>query len=419
MCKVGFHRLKGVLASGALFICIVSSVAVQGQEFTSIQLVGRFGGITCEPDDPANEMSPAGAHLWSKLKLINEPGDPDTIFFKFTADGSYMPKHWGWSFIHGWGIAEYDWSPPSIAAILPECGYYEFFFNDTTYEYWLDRPDARIEGELLSNVPGGVPTDAAITLMSSIDGCVGTCSSFSGTSFTFDYLPEGEFSVTASAPGYRDTKVTGLFTSSGMTEYVTLELVPVTAVQVLSASCERTAGGVLLTWIAYCCGEQVGFDVYRSDAPVFESAVRRTPEPVYGVTSFSWFDECDQPQVDRYYWLLEIDSADPALIGPILAAGLPGLPSSVGQNYPNPFNPATTIPYVIGSASGPSAVSVAFFDTAGRLISRRDLGVQPAGEHTFVWNPALSTGSAIPSGVYYCRVQIGRETFTRKLILLR
>ena len=75
---------------------------------------------------PPTTWIPVGDNVWRKLKLINEPGDPDTISFKFTADGSYLPAHWGWSFIDGWGIADYDWSPPSIVAIMPDSGYWYF-----------------------------------------------------------------------------------------------------------------------------------------------------------------------------------------------------------------------------------------------------------------------------------------------------
>ncbi|MDD3641894.1 MAG: FlgD immunoglobulin-like domain containing protein [Candidatus Krumholzibacteria bacterium] len=413
---MGARRLTGALC-GALLIFTTPSSPARSGDFSSIQLVGAFGGITCEPDDPANEMAPAGPHLWRKLKFIDEPGAPDTILFKFTAEHSYMPGHWGWSFVHGWGIADYGWSPPSIAAVLFDCGYYEFFFDDSTFEYRIDRPGARIEGELLSDLPS-VPDGASLMLVSAIDGPVAICPSFSGNLFSFDHLPEEEFAVTASAPGYRDTTVTGIIPHPGEPYWISLRLNPVTAVQVTSFSCERTGGGVLLAWTAYCC-DRTGFDVYRSDAPVLESAVRRTAEPVFGTSSFSFFDECGSPQVDRWYWIVEIDSADPTVIGPIFAAGLPGVPSSAGQNYPNPFNPATTIPYTVGSASGSSAVVLEFYDVAGRLLSRHDLGVRSAGDHSFVWNPALAPGSIVPSGVYCCRVRIGKETFTRKMILLR
>jgi hypothetical protein len=408
--------MRGVLLAGAFFIF---AAGAQAQDFNSIQLVGNFSGITCEPDDPANNMDPMGENIWRKLKLINEPGDPDTIYFKFTADGSYMPEHWGWSFQHGWGIADYSWNPPSIVALIDDSGYWYFYFNHVTDEYWLDRPDAAIEGTLESDQPGGVPEGACVTLTSAVDGVVSICSEFIGKEFNFPYLPEGEFSVTARAPGYRDTTVTGIMTSPGSSEQISVTLVPETAVLVTAAQCERTPGGVLLSWLAQCCGDRVGFDVFRSDTPDLSSAVRITEEPVFGVSSFSWFDECGEPQVDRYYWILELGSEDPTVVGPLFAPGMPGVPSSIGQNYPNPFNPATTIPFTVGSAGAGSRVTISFFDVSGRMIEHQDLGSRSAGDHTFVWNPALSSGRVIPSGVYYCRLLIGKEVFTRKMILLR
>ena len=113
--------------SVCVFLFPFTSVEATG--FGSIQLVGSFGGITCEPDDPANNMDPAGEHLWQKLKYIDEPGDPDSIYFKFTADNSYLPMHWGYDLVadygySGWGFADYTWSPPNIIAILEESGYY-------------------------------------------------------------------------------------------------------------------------------------------------------------------------------------------------------------------------------------------------------------------------------------------------------
>jgi len=404
-----------VLLAGSLFLSIDGAGA---QDFGSIQLVGNFAGITCEPDDAANNMEPVGGNVWRKLKLINEPGDPDTIYFKFTADGSYMPMHWGWSFAHGWGIADYDWSPPSIAAVMPDSGYWYFFFDDSTYEYWLGRPDAVIEGTLESDQPG-VPSGTVVNLTSSIDGHVLSRTQFNGKTFDFPNLPEGEFTVQASAPGYRSAEVTGIMTSSGVPSEITIELVPITAVQVTTAQCDRVAGGVVITWLAYCCGEMTGFDIYRADIPDFSCAMRRNTEPIYGISSFSWFDQCDDAQIDRYYWLVELGSADPAVVGPLMAPGLPGLPSSLGQNYPNPFNPATTIPFTVGSAEAGSRVTMVFYDVSGRTVSSHDLGISSAGDHTFVWNPALSSGRSIPSGVYYCRIQIGKELFTRKMILLR
>ncbi|MBN1164150.1 MAG: T9SS type A sorting domain-containing protein, partial [Candidatus Krumholzibacteriota bacterium] len=84
-----------------------------------------------------------------------------------------------------------------------------------------------------------------------------------------------------------------------------------------------------------------------------------------------------------------------------------------------PFNPATTIPYRVGQSLSGARVTIAFFDVSGKLIDRHELGIKPSGDHTFNWNPALSAGRNLPSGVYYCKLQIGKEAFTRKMIMLR
>jgi hypothetical protein len=85
-----------------------------------------------------------GDNVWRMLKFIDEPGNPDTIFFKFTRDGSYLPQHWGWSGV--WGIADFSWSPPSIAKVLSDSGFYYFYFNDSDFTYWLERPAGSIFG---------------------------------------------------------------------------------------------------------------------------------------------------------------------------------------------------------------------------------------------------------------------------------
>ena len=70
---------------------------------------------------------------------------------------------------------------------------------------------------------------------------------------------------------------------------------------------------------------------------------------------------------------------------------------ALGQNYPNPFNAATTIPFYL-SRSGP--VKLEIFNLQGEKLEIRDLGMRSAGAHRVSWQPQ------IPSGIYYCRIQI-------------
>ncbi len=83
----------------------------------------------------------------------------------------------------------------------------------------------------------------------------------------------------------------------------------------------------------------------------------------------------------------------------------------LAQNYPNPFNPSTTIRYAIPQAE---SVTLQVFDILGRHVSTSVDEVMPAGEQAVQFN-----ASGLASGMYYYRMQSGRFSETRKLILLR
>ena len=81
------------------------------------------------------------------------------------------------------------------------------------------------------------------------------------------------------------------------------------------------------------------------------------------------------------------------------------------QNYPNPFNPSTTIRYSLPERS---PVSVKVFDALGREVAELVRGEQVAGVHE-----ARFDGANLASGVYYCRMQAGNFSDTRKLLLMK
>lgn len=80
-------------------------------------------------------------------------------------------------------------------------------------------------------------------------------------------------------------------------------------------------------------------------------------------------------------------------------------------NYPNPFNPQTTISFSLPSKS---FVSLKIFDALGREVSVVLSEELPFGKYFSQWNAAGMT-----SGVYFYRLQVGRFTETKKLLLLR
>jgi tetratricopeptide (TPR) repeat protein len=84
---------------------------------------------------------------------------------------------------------------------------------------------------------------------------------------------------------------------------------------------------------------------------------------------------------------------------------------AIMQNYPNPFNPATTISYQIPRANH---ISLKIFDVLGREVATLVDEIQEPGYKSVYWD-----ASAVASGVYFYRLQVGDFVQTRKLLVLR
>ncbi|MBN2200540.1 DUF362 domain-containing protein, partial [bacterium] len=83
----------------------------------------------------------------------------------------------------------------------------------------------------------------------------------------------------------------------------------------------------------------------------------------------------------------------------------------LSQNFPNPFNATTAFRYFLPETAH---VTIRILDASGRRVSVPVDGVMPSGEHELIW----SAGS-LPSGVYLCRMQVGRLWEVRRFTLQR
>jgi hypothetical protein len=59
-------------------------------------------------------------------------------------------------------------------------------------------------------------------------------------------------------------------------------------------------------------------------------------------------------------------------------------------------------------------VILSIYDVAGRLVENLVDQVQAAGEHVVEWD-----AGTMPSGVYFCRMQVGNVIETRRLVLIK
>jgi hypothetical protein len=79
--------------------------------------------------------------------------------------------------------------------------------------------------------------------------------------------------------------------------------------------------------------------------------------------------------------------------------------------YPNPFNPVTKITYWIPQKAH---VNLSMYDVAGRLVERLVNDVRETGEHAVEWH-----ADGLPSGVYFCLLEVGDFSEHRKVMLLK
>jgi hypothetical protein len=90
---------------------------------------------------------------------------------------------------------------------------------------------------------------------------------------------------------------------------------------------------------------------------------------------------------------------------------------SLENNYPNPFNPQTRIQFSIPAAA---TVDIAIYDVHGRLV--RNLVAaehHETGHYTIQWDATDNSGRKVSSGSYFCRMQAGRFSSTKKLTLVK
>lgn len=89
---------------------------------------------------------------------------------------------------------------------------------------------------------------------------------------------------------------------------------------------------------------------------------------------------------------------------------------TIWGNYPNPFNPATAIIFSLPEAS---RVILDIYNSAGQRVITLADEYFATGDHTVTWNGTGTSGQRVASGVYFCRIQTGTTTMTKKMLLLK
>ena len=98
--------------------------------------------------------------------------------------------------------------------------------------------------------------------------------------------------------------------------------------------------------------------------------------------------------------------------------GVDTLPTEVQLHpaYPNPFNPETVIPFTLPPAA--QVAKLRIYNEIGQPVRTLVDGVLSAGAHQVSWDGLDDRGTAVPSGVYFCRLSAGGVSTGRKIVRL-
>lgn len=125
---------------------------------------------------------------------------------------------------------------------------------------------------------------------------------------------------------------------------------------------------------------------------------------------------------------IALAASDSATVHAVVAEGL-GVPNvdvsvpgttafSLSQNRPNPFSNTTLISYALPADAN---VRLDVFDLRGQRVATLASGRQRAGEHRVVFQPgdrSAAGAHAMPTGVYFLRLNSSMGTLTRKMLLI-
>jgi hypothetical protein len=95
--------------------------------------------------------------------------------------------------------------------------------------------------------------------------------------------------------------------------------------------------------------------------------------------------------------------------------------SALLQNYPNPFNPETWIPFQLSESAN---VTISLYDVSGNLIRTLALSNRHAGRYitkdrAAYWNGRNVTGEKVSSGIYFYRIDAGKFSATKRMVILK
>jgi hypothetical protein len=209
-------------------------------------------------------------------------------------------------------------------------------------------------------------------------------------------------------------------------------LLPVT----LSTFTAKFGGGaVTLSWRTETEVNNLGFDIYRSNAKEGHYT-KVNPRRIQGAGTdstphdYSFTDENVAGGFTYYYYIEDVGFSGKTNKSHIIEVTvgkqnikIDQIPIKFAllQNFPNPFNPETWIPYDLSQYA---SVDIYIYDVQGRLVRHLNIGKQVAGSYitkdkSAYWDGRDDRGEKVASGVYWYTLRAGDFNATRRMVIVK
>ncbi|MFC1898667.1 FlgD immunoglobulin-like domain containing protein [Candidatus Cloacimonadota bacterium] len=177
-------------------------------------------------------------------------------------------------------------------------------------------------------------------------------------------------------------------------------------------------GSITLVWEQPAINDFDHFNIYLSLNGVTYEVIDVTVG-----TSFT-YEVASCPDIHNFY-VTTVNQAgmesDPSDIVEYIPVGSQELPipliTKLGGNFPNPFNPTTTINFAI--AENTSFTEIAIYNLKGQKVKQLVQDQFTAGQHSVVWDGRDDSGKLTASGLYFYKMNSGKYSETRKMLLLK
>jgi hypothetical protein len=187
---------------------------------------------------------------------------------------------------------------------------------------------------------------------------------------------------------------------------------------------------VSVMWVTQSETNVNGYYVYRGMNSDLQEAATVSPLiPATNTSQQQMYQYTDSEVFDpgTYYYWLQVQDLDGSIQfhGPTTVyfdngnnPGTPVIPkvTELKSVYPNPFNPSTTISYSLAKAE---TVDFVIFNSRGQIVRSFNEGNKGIGNHSFNWFGDDQNGKPCSTGVYFIKMNAGKDSFIRKAVLMK